>query len=119
MLASYSKFFRSSFILWDVTSSKPFASPIEEGAYMGQLNDVAFSPNGQQLVSVGFPGSVHVGETLISLNGGGIVTVWNISLASWEHQACSIANRNLTRDEWRQFVVSEPFGKVCPDLPLP
>jgi hypothetical protein len=37
---------------------------------MGQLNDVAFSPNGQQLVSVGFPGSVHVGETLISLNGG-------------------------------------------------
>jgi WD40 repeat protein len=106
--------FGSGFILWDVTTSEPFTSPFDEGAYLGNLNDVALSPNGQQLVSVGFAGSSVSGF----YPNQGIVTLWNMSLESWENQACSIANRNLTRDEWRQFVVSEPFGKVCPDLPL-
>jgi WD40 repeat protein len=114
-LVSYTNF--SSFILWDVTTSEPFTSPIMEGAYLGQLNYVALSPDGQQLVSVGFAGSASAAGASFNPNQG-IATLWNISLASWENQACSIANRNLTRDEWTQFVGSEPFGKVCPDLPL-
>ena len=78
--SSYSTF-SSSFTLWNMISSEPLTSPNEEGSYIGQLNDLAFSPNGQQLVSVGFAGSVSAGGTSseYELPAQGIVTLWNIA----------------------------------------
>jgi hypothetical protein len=46
--------------------------------------------------------------------GGGAVILWNTNITSWIAHACSIANRNLTPAEWKQFVGDEPFGNVCP-----
>ena len=50
--------------------------------------------------------------------GGEAVILWNTSITSWIAHACSIANRNLTLAEWKQFVGNEPFSNVCPDHPL-
>jgi len=39
-------------------------------------------------------------------------------VGSWQDRACSIANRNLTKPEWRQFVGDDlPYLPTCPQLP--
>ena len=35
----------------------------------------------------------------------------------WERDACTIANRNLTRVEWNQYVPGVPYHKTCPGFP--
>ena len=37
---------------------------------------------------------------------------------SWRARACAIANRNLTYDEWTQFLGAEPYRRTCPALPI-
>jgi WD40 repeat protein len=38
---------------------------------------------------------------------------WDLSVKSLERQACAIANRNLSRAEWRQYAGGMPYQKVC------
>jgi WD40 repeat protein len=116
MLASYGEF--GSFILWDMVHFEPFSQPFDEGDYIGDLNNLFLDANGQHVVTVGFAGSVSAGGSGGRFSDESIVTVWDIVPNFLEKQACTIANRNLTRSEWKQFVVDEPYGKVCPDLPL-
>jgi uncharacterized protein YaiE (UPF0345 family) len=102
MLASYGTLTSLfSFVLWDVTQQQPLADAIhEDGFYQGS---VAFSPNGQQLASV---------SVVAGFRNNGIFTLWNINIDSWQGLACSIANRNLTAEEWQQFVPGEMYKKV-------
>ena len=76
-------------------------------ALAGHLDSVyciAYAPDGRRLVSAGKDRSV---------------IVWNVSFESWQSRACRIANRNMTRAEWDQFIGSDvPYQKSCPDLPL-
>ena len=51
--------------------------------------------------------------------GGGGVVLWDVNLKSWQRIAGQIANRNFTRDEWRQFFPDEPYRPTFPDLPVP
>jgi hypothetical protein len=64
----------------------------------GQWANAQFTPDGSQLV------------TLYS-NGRG--AVWPGSVEAWEAQACRVAGRNLTREEWRRFVPGRSYSKVC------
>ncbi len=52
----------------------------------------AFSPNDQEILASTdtYTGNYHV-------------SMWNVDENAWLSQACGIANRNLTMDEWRQF----------------
>jgi hypothetical protein len=43
--------------------------------------------------------------------------LWAISPTPWQEQACRLANRNLTPDEWQQYLVNLPYAKSCPNLP--
>jgi hypothetical protein len=47
------------------------------------------------------------------------VRIWNLDPRNWQQRACSIANRNLTREEWRKYMGAQPYRKTCPDLPAP
>jgi len=58
-----------------------------------------YFPNGKQIVAAFWDGT-------------GIV--WNVDPAAWREQACRIANRNLTRSEWREFLPERSYRKVCP-----
>jgi len=46
----------------------------------------------------------------------GSLIFWDLRPASWEAKACALAGRNLTRDEWGQFVVGD-YRRTCPQWP--
>ena len=45
--------------------------------------------------------------------------LWNTDPASWVRIACSIAGRNLTEAEWRQYLPDRPYSRTCAQLPGP
>jgi tetratricopeptide (TPR) repeat protein len=47
------------------------------------------------------------------------ITTWDFDISSWQARACNIVNRNLTHEEWQQFIGDEPYRKTCPKLPVP
>jgi hypothetical protein len=57
------------------------------------------------------------GTRLIAGSGDGTVAVWDVGLRAWPSRACRIANRNLTQEEWAQYLGDMPYHKTCPDLP--
>ena len=58
------------------------------------------------------------GQTLVAATEQGVL-VWNLDEAEWRERACSVANRNLTREEWRYLFGDEPYRRTCSDLPEP
>ncbi len=54
------------------------------------------------------------GHTLASAFQDGTVLLWDVDPASWLQRACAIAGRNLTRQEWHEFLPERPFQAVCP-----
>jgi WD40 repeat protein len=86
-------------IIVNVANRKPLAE-IEQ---IWPVFGVAFSADGRLLASVG------------GLSG---VTLMSANEQSWRALACSAANRNLSRREWRELVGNGVrFQPLCPDLP--
>lgn len=95
--------------LWDTQSWQPIVSFV---GHTGEVRAVVFSPTGDYVAS-----------------GGAIdwvVRLWNVSLVRWQAEACAIANRNLTRDEYVQYVNPDLTeydrlymnNPTCKDLPV-
>jgi len=94
-------------VLWDVAARKRLADdplPVKGG----HVQSVAFSPDGKTLAA-GY--GVGVG------GGRGEAVLWDVDLNSWQCRAGQIANRNFTRDEWRQYFPDESYRRTFPDLP--
>ena len=47
----------------------------------------------------------------------GTVELWRYGVEAWQAQACAIANRNLTADEWQQYLGNAVYHRTCPSLP--
>jgi WD40 repeat protein len=87
-------------ILYDVASRQAIGDPLDVG--YGIVADVSFTPDGTALASA---------------HGQGQIVLWGINPDSWQQRACNIAGRNLTRDEWRQYLGSRPYEKTCAQWP--
>jgi WD40 repeat protein len=46
---------------------------------------------------------------------GGVI-IWDLSIEKLLEEACGVANRNLTEDEWSFYIGHGGYEKTCPDL---
>jgi WD40 repeat protein len=91
-------------VVWDLGTRQRIAAdpfPVKEGA----ITSLVFGTDGKS-VAAGYR------------NRGGVVIV-DLDLASWPCVAGRIANRNLTRSEWRTNFPDEPYGRTFRNLPWP
>jgi hypothetical protein len=47
---------------------------------------------------------------------GGRLALWRNPLVGWAELACSVANRNLTAEEWELYFGAQKYRKTCPGL---
>jgi WD40 repeat protein len=88
-------------ILYDLASRQPIGDPLDAG--YGTPWASTLTPDG---------------HTLATSYVQGQVVIWDINPDSWQQRACAEAGRNLTRDEWRQYLGARPYGTTCPQWPL-
>ncbi len=103
--AGFRRLLKNGVVLWDAAGHGRLIN-VPLHVFEGLVSCVAFSPDGKTIAAgFGGPGS---GVALCDLNP-----------ESWKSIAAQIANRNLTRDEWRQYFPDEAYRATFPDLPVP
>jgi WD40 repeat protein len=134
---------RSRLSLWDVSNGS--ARELPTSIKSQNFGSAAFDPTGQ-LLALGSISGIQlynlasgqtVGPLMSTLNpaqsasndrvlfspdgktlvGGGPVILWNVDIAAWISQACDIADRNLTEEEWKTYIGDAPYRETCPESP--
>jgi WD40 repeat protein len=83
--------------LWDVATHQQIGSPVTSGT--GAVSALAFSPDGRLLATADGDGTVQLIDAAFPRN---LVSA-----------VCAKAGRNLTPHEWRAYVQSEFYQKIC------
>jgi WD40 repeat protein/DNA-binding SARP family transcriptional activator len=83
------------FRLWDVSSGKLVGAALP-GADVGGWG--TFSPDGRHVIAAFW---------------SGLGMIWDVDPGAWQRQACTVAHRQLTRDEWRDFLPDRGYRRVC------
>jgi len=124
---------------WDAYTGAPNGRRVLANA--GWVENVAFDPSGRILVTSGTDGTTRLvdidgrvilgtplpgidnvaedaaftpdGKRVIVMSVDGEGFAWDVTLAAWERQACAVAGRNLTRDEWDEFLAERPYEPAC------
>jgi WD40 repeat protein len=82
--------------LWDLPSRLPIGTPLPGPE---NLNAVAFfAPDGNHVLAVFADGRGYR---------------WDVRPRSWQHQACTVAGRRLTRAEWHDALPDRPYAPAC------
>ncbi len=124
----------------DATTGRRLKEPVNANA--GFVMTVAFTPDGSTIVTSGTDGTVrlwdadtlkqigsnlpHVdneatvamvvnGDQLLAVSAVGKLYRWDLDAGRWADQACLVANRTLTRSEWRSFLPGLPYDPACAD----
>jgi WD40 repeat protein len=79
-------------------------TPIVLRGHTGPVLSVAFSPDSQQLATGSHDQTIRL---------------WQVHTARIADMVCERVWRNLTLDEWRQFIGADiPYERTCPNLPI-
>jgi WD40 repeat protein len=89
--------------LWDLNSKDPAANPIVLRGHEGSINSVALSSDNRWLATVSDDKTARL---------------WNLRLDELAELACPTAGRNLTKEEWRQYMGDQPYQKTCSEITL-
>jgi WD40 repeat protein len=81
--------------LWDVSSGTQIGAKLTVGSRRIAMD---LSSDGRRLL-------------MVADNGEG--AIWDIDPESWAKRACAIANRTLTREEWKEFLPGRPYEPAC------
>jgi WD40 repeat protein len=131
--------------LWDLTPTPKRREPLS--GHIDQILRVLFSPDGRILSSTGdrdplirlwdvegsgvfntvlkgnqtaITAMAFSGDSKFLVSGAddGLIILWDLSETSWRERVCRMANRNLTKKEWKDYVGdSMPFEMLCPSAP--
>ncbi len=78
--------------------------PMRISAHQGFVTAMHFDPRGGRLATGG---------------EDGIVRIWRQNIEELIELSCKVAGRNLTCDEWTEFMGDRPYAPTCSDLPYP
>ena len=125
-------------VIWNVHTGRREGAPLL--GHNGGVLGVGFDPSGKLLITASGDGKLRlwdvsqhklIGEPLPGTSGGGSVEffpdgrhvfgmwqsgtgiIWDIDPSDWAARACSVANRTLTRAEWKRFVPDAPYRAIC------
>jgi WD40 repeat protein/DNA-binding SARP family transcriptional activator len=127
--------------LWNPATGNQIDLPLVVGSTA--VTDIAFDRSGQRFVTAGLadgtvklwftaslqqqaaglstdPGATASaviepdGNHLLVVDDAGNGFTWPTALGAWEHRACAVAGRNLSRREWAQLIIGHPYAPVCP-----
>ena len=131
------------FQIWSTETLRSVAGPIPQE---GGTWRIGFSPDSRLLAALDQAGGIRVWDTvarttlgdlrpetgatsvvfapdsasLVFVDFYGVVSDWDLSPASWRTRVCEMANRNLTRSEWTEYLGEKRRNEpTCPELPLP
>jgi WD40 repeat protein len=88
-------------LLWDVTVNPPKSITLSHD--QRYVKALSFSPDGRFLAA----GSPQ-----------GVLTLWDVNFESLSDKACRIANRNLRRTEWLEYLQEDSYRPTCKDLSI-
>jgi WD40 repeat protein len=89
--------------VWDTSSWQPLG---EVGGLEGWVYPLVFSPDSHLLLAGG-------------IQKDAAVNVWTLDPSVWIQTACQLVGRNLSHEEWSQYVGNRPYQEVCPGMPIP
>lgn len=90
--------------LWDVPRRQPLGRPLEPSR--APMASVALSPSGSELVTGSYDDSAAIWDELLLSS----------DYDAWRARLCRIAGRNLTRDEWTEFLPGQRYHVTCPEF---
>lgn len=77
----------------------------QELIQLGRAGYVKFSPDGNYLVTYGFPSHAYYPHP---------PTAWNININQWVDKVCQIVMGNINKEEWKTYVGNERYQDTCP-----
>lgn len=110
-ILAWSTLFLLEVNLLDARARQQFAPPIKypSGTPNTRFQGFAFSPDGKTLaVAYGYSSGKGKSQSFIFL--------WDFDVGAWRQRACAMANRNLTSEEWAQYLSPVPYRKTCSDF---